>query len=91
MKFSLTILFRSTAFYATLLIFAVANLWSWISHRFFPVCCDQEISVGFPFPFHISGGIAGASDFYILGLLLDVITALTLAVLLTWIAKSIRD
>ena len=91
MKFSLTILFRSTAFYATLLIFAAANLWSWISHRFFPVCCDQEISVGFPFPFHISGGIAGASDFYILGLLLDVITALTLAVLLTWIAKSIRD
>ncbi len=91
MKFSLTVLYRSTAFYATVLMFAAANLWSWISHRFFPVCCDQEISVGFPFPFHISGGIAGASDFYILGLLLDVVTALTLAVLLTWIAKLIRD
>ncbi len=91
MKFSLTVLFRSTTFYATLLIFAAANLWSWISHRFFPVCCDQEISVGIPFPFHISGGIAGASDFYILGLLLDVVTALTLAVLLTWIARLIRD
>ncbi len=91
MKFSLTVLYRSTAFYATVLVFATANLWSWISHRFFPVCCDQEISVGFPFPFHICGGILGASDFYILGLLLDVVTALTLAVLLTWIAKLIRD
>ncbi len=91
MKFSLAVLCRSTAFYVTMLIFAAANLWSWIRHRLFPVCCDQEISVGFPFPFHISGGIAGASDFYVLGLLLDVVTALTLAVLITWIARLIRS
>ncbi len=90
MKFSLAVLCRSTAFYVTMLIFAAANLWSWIRHRIFPVCCDQEISVGFPFPFHISGGIAGASEFYVLGLLLDIVTAVTLAVLITWIARAIR-
>ena len=90
MKFSYVVLYRSTAFYATALVFAAANLWSWLKHRLFPICCDQEISVGFPFPFHISGGIAGASDFYMLGLLLDVVTAVTLAVLLTWIAETIR-
>ena len=91
MKFSLAVLCRSTTFYVTMSIFAAANLWSWIRHRLFPVCCDQEISVGFPFPFHISGGIAGGSDFYILGLLLDIVTALTLAVLITWIARLIRS
>ncbi len=90
MKFSLAVLCRSTAFYVTMLILAAANLWSWIRHRLFPVCCDQEISVGFPFPFHISGGIVGASDLYVLGLLLDIVTALTLAVLITWIARLFR-
>ncbi len=90
MKFSLAVLCRSTAFHVTMLIFAAANLWSWIRHSLFPVCCDQEISVGFPFPFHISGGIAGGSGFYVLGLLLDVVTALTLAVLITWIARLFR-
>jgi hypothetical protein len=84
MNFSLAVLHKSTAFYVTMLIFAAANLWSGIGHRLFPVCCDQEISVGFPFPFHISGGIAGASDFYVL------VTALTLAVLITWVARLIR-
>lgn len=43
--------------------------------------------MGFPFPFHISGGIAGLSNFYVLGLLLDVTIALTAAVLITWIGK----
>jgi hypothetical protein len=91
MNFSLAVLHKSTAFYVTMLIFAAANLWSWTRHRLFPVCCDQEISVGFPFPFHISGGIAGASEFYVLGLLLDIVTALTLAVLITWIARLFRS
>ena len=91
MKFSFAVLFRSTTFYVTLIILAAANLWSWLRHELFPICCDQEISVGFPFPFHLSGGITGASSFYILGLLLDVVTVVTLAVLLTWIARSIRN
>lgn len=91
MKFSFAVLYKSIAFRITLLLFAGLNLWSWAKHRLFPICCDQEISFGFPFPFHISGGIAGASDFYILGLLLDIATALTVAVLITWIAEIFRS
>ena len=72
-----------------LLLFAGVNLWTWLDDKLFPVCCDQEMSIGFPFPFHISGGIAGFSNFYLLGLLLDVVIALTMAVLVTWIVKSI--
>lgn len=90
MKFSFAVLFRSAAFSSTALLFAAANLWSWIRHKLFPICCDHEISVGFPFPFHVSGGIAGISEFYILGLLLDIVTALTVAVLVTWIVEIFR-
>jgi len=43
--------------------------------------------VGFPFPFHISGGIAGVSDFYLLGLMLDLFTAVTVAISVTWFVK----
>jgi hypothetical protein len=90
MKFSFAVLYRSAAFHSTVLLFAAANLWSWLRHRIYPVCCDQEISVGFPFPYHVSGGFAGTPDFYVLGLLLDVVTALTVAVLITWIVKIFR-
>ena len=90
MKFSLALLCKSTTFHTTWLIFAAANFWSWLRRKLFPVCCDQEISVGFPFPFHISGGIAGASDFYLLGLMLDLFTAVTVAISVTWIVKLFR-
>ena len=90
MKFSLAVLCKSAAFHTTWLIFAVANFWSWLRHQLFPVCCDQEISVGFPFPLHISGGIAGASDFYLLGLLLDLATAVTVAISVTWLVQIFR-
>ena len=74
-------------FIGVIVIFAGANVWTWARNRFWPVCCDQEASIGFPVPFHISGGIAGLSEFYLLGLLLDIVTALTFAVTLTWIAR----
>ncbi len=90
MRFSFAVLYRSATFHSTVLIFTAANLWSWVRHQLFPICCDQEISIGFPFPFHVSGGIAGTSNFYILGLLLDVVTVVTVAVLLTWIVETIR-
>lgn len=45
---------------------------------------------GFPVPFHISGGITGQSNFYLLGLLLDIAIALTAAVLITWIVRLFR-
>ena len=91
MKFSFAILCKSIAFRVTILVFAALNLLSWARHKLFPICCDQEIAIGFPFPFHISGGIAGASEFYTLGLLLDISTALTVAVSITWMVNLIRS
>jgi len=68
---------------ATLTLFVLANGWSWLRHRLFPACCDQEITVGFPFPYLIAGGIRSQEDFYVLGLLLDIVIAITVALLLT--------
>lgn len=90
MKFSLEVLWKAKSFHTMWLIFAAANFWSWLRHKLFPVCCDQEISVGFPFPFHISGGITGASAFYLLGLLLDLATAVTVAISVTWFVRFLR-
>lgn len=82
--------FRSTTFWVVAGLFAAANLWSWLRHRLSPTCCDQEMTVGFPVPFHISGGIAGMSNFYALGLLLDLAIFLTIALTATWVAHLIR-
>jgi hypothetical protein len=68
MKLTIGLVGRSIAFRTTLLLFGGLNAWTWARHRYSPVCCDQEISFGFPFPFHISGGIMGESNFYILRL-----------------------
>ena len=91
MTFPFSAVGRSRAFQATVILFAIANVWSWLQDKLDPVCCDQEMTVGFPFPFHISGGIAGGEKFYLLGLLLDVMLALTLAVLVTWIATGLKE
>lgn len=80
----------SRSFQVTILLFAAANLWSWLRHRQSTLCCDQEVTVGFPFPFHISGGIAGQQGFYMLGLLLDIVIALTMAFVMMWIAHVLR-
>lgn len=85
MRFSVQTLLQSRTFAGIVLLFAGANAWSWARHRFWPVCCDQEVTIGFPVPFHISGGITGSAEFYLFGLLLDVVVALTAAVTLTWV------
>ncbi|MGI9203335.1 MAG: hypothetical protein ACR2Q3_04970 [Woeseiaceae bacterium] len=72
-------------------MFLFANGWSWLRHYVMPACCDQEMTVGFPVPFHISGGIAGNSNFYLLGLLLDIAIVLTLAITATWIVRLLRQ
>jgi hypothetical protein len=90
MKFELSRLRRSMALRISLLLFAALNLGSWVRYRYFPAAADQQTSFGFPFPVFISGGIEGAADFYLLGLLLDIAVALTLAVLVTWIAELFR-
>ena len=91
MTFSLRAVGRSRSFLITITLFAIGNAWSWLRHKIDPLCCDQEITIGFPFPFHISGGIAGLDSFYVLGLLLDITLALTLAVLVTWIATALKS
>ena len=90
MKFQLSVLVRSWTFWSVILVFAVANALSVLRPTFAPACCDQEVSVGFPFPFHVSGGIAGLSQFYVFGLLLDIVVPVTLAVLAVWIVRSLR-
>jgi hypothetical protein len=89
MKFTARILLSSWTFHAAMAFFVIANTWSWMRHRLWPICCDQEMTVGFPVPFHISGGIVGLSNFYLLGLLLDISIALTIATLVTWIVRII--
>jgi hypothetical protein len=91
MTFSVAAVSRSRSFRGVIALFAAGNAWSWLRYKIDPVCCDQEMTVGFPFPFHISGGIAGLESFYVLGLLLDIILALTLAVLATWIASALKN
>ena len=90
MTFSFRAVGRSRSFLITIFLFAIGNTWSWLRHKIDPLCCDQEMTIGFPFPFHISGGIAGLESFYVLGLLLDIVLALTLAVLVTWIATALK-
>jgi hypothetical protein len=81
------LLLSSTTFWVVTALFATANAWSWLRHKTTPVCCDQEITVGFPFPFHIAGGIAGLSNFYPIALLLDLSVYATIALTATWIAR----
>ena len=89
MKITAQVLLRSVTFLGVIGVFVAANVWSWARHRFWPVCCDQEITIGFPIPFHISGGIAGMANFYLLGMLLDIAVALTVAVTITWIVRIV--
>ena len=88
MHIRIGMLARSTTFWVTLVLFLILNVWSFVRHLLFPVCCDQDTAVGFPFPFLISGGIAGNSAFYLLGAALDLILALTVALVTTWIALA---
>lgn len=91
MKFSHSLLHKSKAYWLVLGLFAAANLYSWFrDHLIDPACCDQLVARGFPFPFHVSGGIAGRSEMLITGLLLDVVVAWTLAVCAAWVGLIIR-
>ncbi|MGB5353192.1 MAG: hypothetical protein WBN32_06220 [Woeseia sp.] len=91
MKFSLSLLHRSTSYWLVLAVFAAANAWSWLRHNIAePPCCEQILAAGFPFPFYLDGGLAGHSDFLITGFLLDIVIAWTLAVCAAWLALLIR-
>jgi len=86
-EFSIAILSRSKTFLGVLAFFALANLWSWLRHKLAPLDLDKDFTVGFPIPFHITEGMTGLQQIYILGLLLDISIAATLAVTATWIVR----
>ena len=90
MKFQLANLWRSGAFLSTLLVFALLNAASWTRYRYFPTTDGTQSSVGFPFPLFIDDRFEGTSQFFLLGLLLDLAVALTLALLVTWLAEALR-
>lgn len=90
MKISAEILLRSRTFWSIIGLFACANAVSMVLPRLRSDCCDQLVSEGFPFPFRTSGGVAGVSEFYLSGLLLDIVVPVTLAVLVVWIVRFFR-
>lgn len=91
MPFSFQKLWRSRVFRVTVALFAIGNAYSGLSQRFNSSSSAQEITVGFPVPFHISSAITDAENFYFLGLLLDIAIAFTVAVVLTWIRELLRS
>jgi hypothetical protein len=91
MEFRYALLHKSAGYWLVLTFFALANIWSWLRHRLsVSECCDQLTSVGFPFPFQVSGGITGQPDFLVTGMLLDIAIAWTLAILVAWAALLVR-
>lgn len=82
---------RSVTFWVVVGLFGLVNVWTWLRHILHPPGGDQETTVGFPVPFHISGGISGAADFYLLGLLLDIAVITTIALTATWIEQIVRS
>lgn len=87
MEFRKELVIRSATFWVVTGLFLAANVWSWIRHELHPICCDQEMTIGFPVPFHISGGIAGLSNFYPIGFILDITVLATVAITATWVAR----
>ncbi len=91
MQIQTDIVFRSRTFQVIVSLFAMANIWSWLRHRLDQACCDQEATIGFPVPFHISGGSSEDAGFYLLGLLLDLAVIATIALIATWIEQLVRS
>ena len=86
MTFSFYVLHRSLAYWVTLGLFALVNVWTGLRFReALAACCEQRISAGFPFLFLVAGGDPVQSTFFWTGLLLDVVIARTLAVILAWL------
>ena len=63
---------------AVFVVFVSVNLYSFIRT---PQCCDEVFYVGFPVPFYAIEGITGSAQFSLSALLLDVVSALGVALL----------
>lgn len=83
MTFSLARLHRSRSYWTVLLLFAIANVLSWVLPG------EMRTHAGFPFPFFIAEPDGGALQ--VTGLLLDIVLAWTLAVAAAWIGFVIRE
>jgi len=70
------------SFTGVALLFGALNLWSLIA---IPECCDQIDPAGFPIRFFESGGITGATNFYPLSLVADIVIALAAAAALGFV------
>ena len=90
MKVSARVLRRSRAFWGVITAFLVANLLSALLPGIGDVEPGQETSIGFPFPFYVNHGIGGASEFYLSGLLLDLVVPPTVAISIVWIGLLVR-
>ena len=90
MKVSARILRRSRTFWGIIAVFVVANLLSALPPGITAAEPGREASIGFPFPFHVSDGITGASEFYISGFLLDLVVPPTVAISVVWIGLLVR-
>ena len=85
------LLARSKTFWVTLALFLALNAWTGARYWLFSIGYGRELTIGFPFPFVISGGIAADTNFYTLGAILDVVLALTSALITTWIALALGN
>ena len=89
MKITAGMIRRSRTFWGVIAAFLVANLLSAVLPAIGPAQSGQEISIGFPFPVHVSDGVSRASEFYLSGLLLDLVVPPTVAISIVWIGRLI--
>lgn len=88
MQFESGLVLRSRAFWGMLAIFAALNVLTYFLH---PACCDRFDGTGFPLAFHLSGGIAGISEFYPISLVLNIVIAATVALIAARIGLAFGD
>jgi len=89
MEFRISKVNQTRSYWVILGWFVAANVGTAL--RFFATdaaCCDQLLSIGFPFPLYVSGGPSSGGQLLVTGLLLDIVIAWTLAIAGAWISLS---
>ncbi|MDH4109973.1 MAG: hypothetical protein OEW35_16935 [Gammaproteobacteria bacterium] len=89
MKISGAMLWRSRSFWSVLGVFLAANAWSFGRLARTAAPCLEYQSAGFPFPAYAFGpDLPGRV--YVTGAMLDLATALTVAVTVVWFVRALR-
>lgn len=89
MDFRLALLRQSRTFWLTLALFAIGNAWSILRYSTESWCCTDEKIFGFPFPFYVSDTAGNSSEFLYFGFLLNLVLAITVAIVVARIALHI--